>query len=94
MHKTRLFEIERVPIELGKIRCDVSTLEISKQLVNNANALKNIWAKIKKKAHLLYDERCAKILASLKTKAPGGSVESGEFDVDQLGHITIFSLSG
>lgn len=52
MHRTRLFEIERVPIyliELGKIRCDVSTLEISKQLVNNANALKNMSAEIRKK---------------------------------------------
>lgn len=29
------------------------------------------------KTHLLHDERCAEILPSLKTKTPGGSVESG-----------------
>jgi len=39
--------------------------------------------------HLLHDEWRAEILAALQTEAPGGPVESGQLDADQLCHITV-----
>lgn len=39
--------------------------------------------------HLLDEERRAEILAALQTETPGGPVEPGQLDADQLCHITV-----